>query len=400
MSEVNETVEQVQSVNEEVETAPEAAGDAEALTFDDLDNLTDTRSAKEIVSEAKKEVKTSTKEDKSQDEGLGNEEADQVAKEEDKKDASKKEENTEEDTEEEEYIKKIMGKSGKKKYELNPDTIFKHKVDGEDVDVSLQDLLNNYSGKMSYDKRFQEFSSERTRYQEEKERHDTEITEIKGYIDDFAHKIKNEDALGALEYFAEFAGMKPYEFRTELVRQISPEVERRSIMSPEEIENENLRAQNDYLIRQQESEVNNKTTEQSQQELGRDIRRIQEAHDIADDDFSNAYRELLKSEFDGEITPAVVGEYYVHTQAFSKAESILSQIDTTLAENDQIIESFQKVIVENPSFDDDDLNEIVREVYGDYKKEASEKVSKKLAVSEKPEKKSRGKEDILSFEDF
>ena len=396
LNDVEDIVEQTQDVNETVDTAPEAAGDAEALTFDDLDNLTDTRSDKEIVSDAKKEAKSKAKENESQDEGLGNEEANQVAEEENKKEASKEEENAEE----EEYIKKITGKSGKKKYELNPDTIFKHKVDGEEVDVSLQDLLNNYSGKVSYDKRFQEFSSERNRYQEEKERHDAEITEIKGYIDDFAEKIKNEDALGALEYFAEFAGMKPYEFRTELVRQISPEVERRSMMSPEEIENENLRAQNDYLIRQQESEANNKTTEQSHQELGREIRRVQEAHDIADDDFSNAYRELLQSEFDGEITPSIVGEYYVHTQAFSKAESILSQVDATLAGNEQIVESFQKVIVENPSFDDDDLNEIVQEVYGEYKKEASETVSKKLAVSEKPQKKSRSKENFLSFEDF
>ena len=244
MSEIfNEIVEQTQEVNEAVETAPDAAGDAEALTFDDLDNLTDTRSDKEIVSEAKKEVKTSTKENKSQDEGLGNDEAEQVTKEASKEDTSEKKETTEETKEEEEHIKKIMGKSGKKNYELNPDTLFKHKVDGEEVDVSLQDLLNNYSGKTSYDKRFQEFSSERTRYQEEKERHDTEITEIKGYIDDFAHKIKNEDALGALEYFAEFAGMKPYEFRTELIRQISPEVERRSMMSSDEVENENLKAQ-------------------------------------------------------------------------------------------------------------------------------------------------------------
>ena len=48
----------------------------------------------------------------------------------------------------------------------------------------------------------------------------------------------------------------------------------------------------------------------------------------------------------------------------------------------------------------EDLMEIVQEVYGNYKKDASEKVSKKLAVSEEPEKKSRSKEDFASFEDF
>ena len=139
MSEVTEIIEQEQQVNEQVETAADAATDAEALTFDDLDNLVDGRSDKELVSEVEKEIKNSGqgKKNEPQNEGLGAEEAKEVAKQEDKEN---KKENTEETTEEE-YIKKILGKSGKKKYELNPDTIFKQKVDGEEVDVYLQDLL-------------------------------------------------------------------------------------------------------------------------------------------------------------------------------------------------------------------------------------------------------------------
>lgn len=401
MSEVTEAVEQTQVLNESVDTAPEASQDAEALTFDDLDNLTDGRSNKEIVNEAKKEVKnpSSGEENKSQDKGLGGDEAKQVAKEASKKD---KEKTSKEESEgkEEESLKKILGQSGKKQYELNSDTIFKHKVDGEEIDVSLQDLLNNYSGKTSYDKKFQEFSDTKKEFESQKTKYNTEISQINEYITTFAQKLRDEDALGALEYFAEFAGMKPYEFRTELIRQISPEVERRSMMSSDEIENENLKAQNEYLRAQQESEARHKDTEQSQQELSNEIKRIQETHNITDDDFTNTYQELVDSNYDGDITPAIVGEYYVHTQAFSKAENVLNQVDSNLASNDHIIESLQKVIVENPSFDNDDLMEIVQEVYGNYKKEASEKVSKKLAVSEKSEKKSRSKENFVSFEDF
>jgi len=398
MSEVTEVVEQVQPLNEEVETAPEASQDAEALTFDDLDNLTDGRSNKEIVNEAKKEVKNpgSGKENESQDEGLGGDEAKQVAKEATKE---TKEETPKEESEEE-SLKKILGQSGKKQYELNSDTVFKHKVDGEEIDVSLQDLLNNYSGKTSYDKKFQEFSDTKKEFEGQKTKYDTEVSQINEYITNFSQKLRDEDALGALEYFAEFSGMKPYEFRTELIRQISPEVERRSMMSSDEVENENLKAQNEYLREQQESDARYKDTEQTQADLSNDIKRIQETHKITDDDFTNAYQELVDSNYEGNINPAVVGEYYVHTQAFSKAENVLTQVDSTLASNNEIIESLQKVIVENPSFDNDDLMEIVQEVYGNYKKDASEKVSKKLAVSEKSEKKSRSKEDFASFEDF
>ena len=80
---MSEEVTQVETLNEQVETAPDAADNAEALSFDDLDNLTDGRSNEEIVSEAKKEAKNpgSGKTNEPQDEGLGNEEAEQVAKE-------------------------------------------------------------------------------------------------------------------------------------------------------------------------------------------------------------------------------------------------------------------------------------------------------------------------------
>ena len=391
MSEVNN---QTQELNEQVDTAPDAAQDAEALTFDDLDSLVDGRSDKELISEAKKESKSTPKKDESQDEGLGTDETTEVEKEtilKNEKEVTKAEQ---------EEVKKILGRSGKKDLELNPETTFKHKVDGEEVDVSLQELLNNYSGKTSYDKKFQEFSETRKQFETDKNQYDGEINNINQYINNFAEKLRDEDAMGALEYFASFAGVKPYEFRTELLRQLAPEVERRSMMSSDEIENENLRAQNEYLRAQQESEIRYKETEQSQVELGNDIKRIQEAHNITDEDFEKAYYELVESNYDGDINPALVGEYYVHTQAFSQAENVLNQVDSSLNENDQIVESLQKVIVENPSFDNDDLLDIVKEVYSDYKKETSEKVSKKLAVSNKPQKKSRDKENFQSFEDF
>ena len=47
--------------------------------------------------------------------------------------------------------------------------------------------------------------------------------------------------------------MKPHEFQRELLSQIAPEIERRAIMSPEELKHEELQAQNEYLLKQQES---------------------------------------------------------------------------------------------------------------------------------------------------
>ena len=69
------------------------------------------------------------------------------------------------------------------------------------------------------------------------------------------------------------------------------------------------------------------------------------------------------------------------------------------------VENLQKVIVENPSFDDNDLLDIVNEVYGDYVNSLSKKVSNKVAKTAPKKKQSTvpskpSKEDILDWDDL
>ena len=347
-----EVVESIQEVNQEVDLAPEAHEDAGALSFDELDSLTDGRSEEKVLNDAKKEVKAETKKNEPK---AKREDHDEEA------DAGAEAEEGEAEAYEEE-IKKILARQGEADMELYANTLFKQKVDGEEVDVELQELLNNYSGKMSYDKKFQEFSSTKKEFDDYKNKYDTEINQINSYINDFAQKFRQNDALGALEYFAEFAGMKPYEFRRELLNQLVPEMERRSIMTEDQIKAEELAFQNEYLMRQHESAQKQSQEQQALTELENEIVQVQEAHGISDEDFENAYNELMEIDYDGEINPATVAEYYMHSTAYSKADQILSGIDPVLAEQDPVVESLQKVIVENPDFDDNDLIEIVQTV--------------------------------------
>mgnify|MGYP003329193267 CR=1 FL=1 len=385
-----ELVESIQEVNQEVDLAPEAHEDAGALSFDELDSLTDGRSEEKVLNDAKKEIKAETKknEPKAKREDH-DEEADLGAEAEEGEAEAYQEE-----------IKKILARQGDTDMELYANTMFKQKVDGEEVDVELQELLNNYSGKVSYDKKFQEFSSTKKEFDDYKNKYDTEISQINSYINDFAQKFRQNDALGALEYFAEFAGMKPYEFRRELLNQLVPEMERRSIMTEDQIKAEELAFQNEYLMRQHESAQKQSQEQQALRELENEIVQVQEAHGISDEDFENAYNELMEMDYDGEINPATVAEYYMHSTAYSKADEILSGIDPMLAEQDPVVESLQKVIVENPDFDDNDLIEIVQTVYSDFKKDASKTVSKKAIPPKKQETKTPKKQDFVDWDEI
>ena len=342
-----EATNNIQEVNQEVDLAPEANEQAGVLTFDELDQLTDGRSEETLLSENKKE--SEAKEDKPEAKA---EDTDEEAEK-----GPEKEEGEAEAFEEE--IKKLLARQGDEEMELAANLLFKHKVDGEEVNVELQELLNNYSGKISYDRKFQEFSSSKKEFEQYKQGYDKDIEQINGYINKFAEKIKSNDAMGALQYFAEFSGMKPHEFDQK---------------------------------RSQE--------EQSLIELQKEIANVQEAHSISDEDFENAYQELLDGEFEGSLTPAIVADYYVNSQAFSKAETALTQVDPMLAQQDNILETLQKIVMENPSFDNEDLVEIVQDVYGDIKKTASKSVSKKAEPKKQEKKAPTSKEDYLDWEDL
>ena len=378
-------VNEPQVINEEVSTSEGDANQANLMNFDDLDNLTDDRSDKDLLNEAKKLSEEKGEEDKPQTEV----------------ESEGKEEEVDDKAEEEEIkeIKKLLGKYNDEDLEVAAETLFKHKVNGEEVDVSLQDLLDNYSGKVSYSKKFQEFAENKKEFEAYKETYDKDIDLINKYVNTFSDKLREKDAMGALSYFAQFSGQEPHVFKRQLLEQLAPEIERLATLSPEQLENERLLQQNEYLKQQQESEVVKRQEEQSQQELLTEIKRLQEAHSISDSDFQSAYQELLDGEFDGEITPETVAEYYVHSAAFSKSEVVLNQVNPDLIKNDNIVESLQKVIVENPSFDDNDLIEIVQEVYGDAKKKASKTVSKKVSQAEKKQE-TKVSEEPLNYASF
>lgn len=374
-----------QEVFSEVDASEINSNDAGALSFDDLDEIVGDSRTSEVLNDKEAEA---IQEDQSAIE----------------RESSSEESQTEAEEAAQEEYKKLMARYGEEELEIAANAIFKHKVDGEEVDVELQELLNNYSGKVSYDKKFQEFSTSKKDFETYKDQYDKDIEAITGYVNTFREKMNSEDPMEALNYFAEFSGMKPHEFRRQLVNAMIPEVNRLSGMTADQYQAEYLKQENEYLQKKQESETVKYSEQQALKELEREIQQIQEAHNISEEEFSQAYHELADADFEGEITPQVVADYHNHSAAFSKAEEILSQVNSSLVQNDEIVERLQNVIVENPVFDDNDLIEIVQEVYGTVQKESSEKLSRKVAPkqqSRQPAKKvSQSLQDIVDWDDL
>ena len=380
MSEVIENVE----VNETIGTEEADLNSGSAMTFDDLDSLTNTKDSKELLNEAKDFLEQGSEETSTKEEGKSkvpnkNKREEEIAEPEAQEEAG--------EAEAEEEIKYKQASFKDITQEIAEDTSFKHKVDGEEIDVTLKDLLENYSGKVPWDKRFNELNISKKEYEKAKKEYNDEKEYINNYIGEFAQKMQEGKAVEALGFLAEFAGMKPYEFKQKLVESITPEIDRRRQLSPEQLSNETLQEQNKYLEQQRETERVKAENQQSYMELERQIQSLQQTYGIDDDTFSNAYNELSETEYKDKLSPELVVNYIRHTNAFTLADQIISEVQPSLSSNQHVVDAIEKIIYDNPEYSRNEVVEIVTEIYGQEKKKASKAVSKKIQSNSKEQSK-------------
>ena len=395
MSEVIENVE----VNETVGTEEADLNNGSAMTFDDLDSLTNTKDSKELLNEAKDFLEQGSEETSTKEEGKSkvpnkNKREEEIAEPEAEEEAG--------EAEVEEEIKYKQASFKDISQEIAEDTSFKHKVDGEEVDVTLKDLLENYSGKVPWDKRFNELNVSKKEYEQAKKEYTEEKEYINNYIGEFAQKMQEGKAVEALGFLAEFAGMKPYEFKQKLVDSIAPEIDRKRQLTPDQIQNEQLQEQNKYLEQKRESEKQILENKQATMELEQQIKSLQETYGIDDEAFDSAYDELLETDLKDKLNPELIVNYVRHKNAFTKAESVLSEVQPSLTSNKYVMDAVENIIFENPKLTDGEITEIVQSIYGQEKKKASKAVSKKIQGNSKEQSKRTPVEyeDAVDFDDL
>lgn len=271
--------------------------------------------------------------------------------------------------EEQKEIKKILARLGEENQEISPDLTFKHKVDGQEIDVNIQELLNNFSGKQAWDKRFQNLDAERKAFLSERKM-------IEDYVSEFSNKIKNNDALGAMEYLAQFAGVNPLEFRKSVRESLEPQIKKFIEMDEGQRKLFNQSEELDFLRRQRESDIQKQTQEQSRRQLEGQVSEFQKTRGLNEEALVQLHDDIKKT-YDGEITLELMGNVLDAEARFVRADSILDTVDKSLKEVNENIDMIVKVIKEYPEFSDEDLVDIVKETFANPLKQASKAVSKK-----------------------
>lgn len=173
---------------------------------EDLKVIKDSQADSEgkVIKDDKKEVKAAKEETEEEEENEKSEEDDEevVAKEDEEsgKDKEKKD------------VKNLRMKMGDELFNVASDATFKVKVDGKTEEVPLQELINNYSGKTAWDKKFTELGKEKKNFQFEYQTLNNQKKALTDHVTNALKPLKDPSGnpLDSLLYLVEMSGEDPY----------------------------------------------------------------------------------------------------------------------------------------------------------------------------------------------
>ena len=357
-------------------------GGESATTFDELEALTIPKGSKQKDSEkASKSKDPKEKKDSEQydqddqdieddaDEKDSEDDQDEESKN-DKKDKDGKKNKDDELEKKNGKVKIYKVRSGDKDVPIPADSKLTVTVNGKDEQVSLQDVINNYSGKTDWNRKYTELDRARKAFQQDRAPID--------YLVDGFLKLKDRP-LEAQRFLGETLGLDMDSFEDSLLDQLENVFSERQKLSPEERRQLKLEAENARLKKHTESErqrqAQKEQVDRALAEYEQGLNKLQETHNITYSTALQLYKELVdsKSIAEKDITPEVIGRYHLQKELFNFLPEIgVEDQDQRLS----AIADLERTYRANPDLKLEDLKHIAGEVYGT--KAAAKALSKKV----------------------
>lgn len=365
--------------------------------------------------EAKKEEKKSEK--KTELDTLSDKEdgVDDKPKKEEKKAKDKEDDEDEEPIEADEVVdeKKFDQdkKDGKIKirmadglYGVDADAKVRVKVDGEFQEIPVQDLVNNYSGKTAWDKKFtelgnqkKEFETEKTQVIQTQEFLKKTVGEIAGILND-----PNKNPFDALSFLVEKSGQDPYTLWKRSLEANLDEIEKLQSMDEHERKAYFLEKKDEFRTKADEARKKAFEDEQSKFSAIQKADALRQAQGVSEEQFMEAWDEL---EAQGEQNPTdeQIVEYASIKPHLASVQDVLEPYEDMIDDSkySKIVTDFARQIrakeltpeqlkeIAAAEFMDEDLKDLtVRKKAVEKKKEADKTPAPK------------GKHEYESFEDY
>lgn len=393
-----------------VETgAPEINPGEGPLSFDDLDSAMSAKSGKNSSKQAKdseaKEAKPQAKEKTTEAPDAKD----------DKKAESKKAGKEKDEKDVEEVPRKAFkGKYKDKELDIDEETTFTVKVNGQEIEVPAKELFSNYSGKVAWDKKFSELSKKELGFKKEYETLGKDKHLIKEIFSEKSPELR-------LFKMAELAGVSPMEFRKAYFDENLKLLESYAQMTDDERRAADLEFENTYLKYQTETRDKQTRDRQSQEELDRKVGELLATHQIEKGEFVDYYDKVAAHakpdgtiqlirhgrEVSEKITPELITEIISKDRLWASAEAKFGTLK--LDWNKDQLKNQMLDLVESAyshGIKPADMPDIIDELYGAKKaaRVVSQKVKEKEAFKSSSEKvsapKSSSTESALFFDEI
>lgn len=275
-----------------------------------------------------------------------------------------------------EAVKQLKAMYNDEELEIPAEAKFKHKVDGEEVEVGLQELLNNYSGKQSWDKKFTELDQDRQQYK-------SELDIVNKYVNEFA-EISQKDKVGGLIKLAESVGLNPLEYKKQLRHELLNHYGDYLKMNEQQRAYYDQQEELEYYRQLRETEDQRRQEQQAQQELYQRIGEVQQAHNIDNDRLRYLATELQET-YQAPVTPENLEQLHTNLVMLDRVEGTLKQVDPNLLNDDNALTQLASLVRGNPNMTDEQMLATANKLWGNDVSKAVENLTKKVKVKKLPE---------------
>lgn len=377
-----EKAEQINEQTADIQEKIEVHGGEQFSNFDELEALQTKAGALETKTEGEpkaeeteeaKEEEPKGKEDPNRPDPTAEEDPGDEDEGEEDLPAAAKDEDASQDEGKPAKIFKV--KDGESEIDLKADALIPVKVDGKVEQVSIQDVLENYSGKASLTRKFQEF-------QKEREDFDDDRKVIQGTLDEF-HKLASEaqDPTAAIDFLGEIMGLDMRQYWDDVMGYLSAENEKLAGMTEDERAQYKIQRDNEFQAKQLERQKLEFEKERTRTSLESRLQQIQTNLEVSPSEYSEFYFEILENGKvpEEEITPELVGEYIEGARAYDQLENLIGEVNPELDNPHDAVEELQRVKQAYPEFGLEELKEYAVEVFGSQR---TRNLSRKLKKSQ------------------
>jgi len=227
------------------------------------------------------------------------------------------------------------------------------KVDGKVIHVPVADLINNYSGKTSWDKKFSEVDRKEKQWLKEKEAIFTHFKEMKKHMDE-------KRPLDAFSYLVDTLGGDKHTFIKAMRDAFTPEILNLYNMTEEERQSYEVKSEAEALRERLQKTEAEKNRYAQEKETFLKVHGFKRNLGISDEQWGMA-SEALENLGHTNAEPELVRDYIVAQNAISRVDQIVAKIAPGVELPTEKSDKIVKFVMEDPAITDDDLEYVIRQ---------------------------------------